>query len=168
MSAATAAYACYVSGNFPVQEEAQNTGTYSHFVSVIGHFPIPPNPNLPPNTSVEPDLFTDESLDVRVHKYVGGRGATFFRDTYQTGDIVYATGSGKLLIQNDTTRLDLFTTHLNNLSPIDQDLHVESENDSTVSFHFLGQCIEHRHDRVFVLRTGTYDPQVLDYSSLLI
>lgn len=168
MSAANAAYACYVTGNFPVQDEPLNSGTYSHFLSVIGHFPIPRNPNLPPDTPPDPDLYTDETLDVHVYKYVGGRGANFFQNTYRPGDVVFATGSGKLLIQDGAPRLDLFTTQLNNLTPPDAELLIESENDSTASFHFLGQCIEHRPDRVFVLRTGSYDPQVSIFLSFLI
>jgi hypothetical protein len=160
MTSATSAYACYVSGNFPVMSDAQNMGTYSHFLSIIGHFAIPRNPNLPPNTPPEPDPYADELLNVRVHKYVGGRGSTYFSETYRNGDIVYAFGSGKMHIQHGAPCIDLFTQHLNNLTPPGDELMIESEDDSTVSFIFTGQCIEHRLDRVFALHTSSYDPQV--------
>lgn len=160
MSAATAAYACFVTGNFSVQGNAQNANNYSHFLSSIYHHPMPRNPNLPPETETEPDPHADDCLDVHLYKYVGSRGSVFFSDTYAVDDVVYATGSGRILFQDGTPRLNFFTTHLNNLTPPDAPLQVESEDYCTATFVFLGQCIEHRPDRIFVLRTGSYDPQV--------
>ena len=156
----SSAYACFVCGNFTVEDSPQSIGNYSHFITQIGHHPPPLNPNLPPDTETDPDPHEIASLDVRLHKYVGSRGANYFSDAYSPDDTVYAAGSGRIHVTNDSPRLELFTTHLNNLPPPQHHLQIEAEDYCTATFVFVGQCIEHLPDRVFVLRTGSYDPQV--------
>ena len=139
---------------------AQNANNYLHFPSLIYHHPMPQNPNLSPETDTKPNPHANNSLDVHLYKYVGSHGTNYFSDTYAVNNLVYATGSGRILIQEGTPCLNFFTTHLNNLIPPDAQLQIELEDDCMATFIFLGQCIEHQPDRVFVLHMGSYDPQV--------
>ena len=122
----SSAYACFVCGNFSVEDNPQSIGNYSHFFTEIGHHPPALNPNLPPNTETDPDPHENARLDVRLHKYVGSRGSGYFSDTYSPDDIVYAAGSGRIHVANESPRLELFTTHLNNLTPPQHHLQIKT------------------------------------------